>query len=111
MREYPHLVQLYEKYNTQGFTVVAVSKQDPAVVKEFVQKEKPPFPFTLDPGGKVAAEYGAKGTPNSYLVDTEGQVVTHVSGFKPEEFENRIVKEIPRLLENGAARQVSALPK
>lgn len=102
-------MQLHEKYQKQGFTVVAVSQQKPEIVKEFVQKQQPPFPFALDPDGSVAARYEANGTPNNYLLNPEGQVVAHVEGLKPEAFESRIVEAIPRLLKDGDSRRVSAL--
>lgn len=103
-------MQLHKKYQNQGFSVVAVSKQDPEVVRDFVKQNNPPFPFALDPNGSVAAKFQAKGTPNNFLVNTNGQIVAHVQGYKPEAFEEKIVGTIPRLLKEENPKRVTALP-
>jgi thioredoxin-dependent peroxiredoxin len=48
----------YEKVQTHGAQVVAVSVDDEATLKKFKESLGAPFTFLSDPDGKVATQYG-----------------------------------------------------
>lgn len=41
-----------------------------------------PFAVLLDPQGKVALDYGIRGTPAHFLIDQNGDIKAFAPGFK-----------------------------
>jgi peroxiredoxin len=74
--EMPAMQQLYQESQEQGLVVVAVNFQDaPEAVLAFSQELQLTFPMPLDRKGTVAAAYGVRGLPTTYVVNREGQII------------------------------------
>lgn len=75
LAEMPAMERLWQQYRDSGFVMVAVSVDtDPAKVKPFVAEHKLTFPVVLDPRMEVAARYGVRALPSSFLVDRAGNL-------------------------------------
>ena len=97
--EAPHLSKLFEKYNSDKFTVVAVNAydEDAETVTRFVQQESLRHPIVLN-GGKVAKEdYHVGAYPTTFWIKGNGTVVDYVVGFD-EGDEMAIEERIVRML-------------
>ncbi len=74
--EMPALQAYYEKYEKDGFTIVAINDGDPSEdVVQFVKDFALTFPVWLDPT-YIATEQAFKtlGLPSSYVIDRNGAV-------------------------------------
>lgn len=81
--EMPKMVQTYEKYRDQGLETVAVamSYDPPDRVFAYAQQNKLPFRVTLDIFGKAMDAFGGvRGTPTTFLVDRQGNIVKRFEG-------------------------------
>ena len=75
---------LHRDYGERGLSVVAVSSDEEgaAVVAGFVEKLGVTFPILLDPDGAIAAAYGARNLPVTFLLDRDGKVVAAAQGAR-----------------------------
>ena len=69
----------YQKFNSDGFDVIAISVDDDMdALKTFVADEKPPWTVVADsyPGNKnsMAARFGVRSIPAFILVGANGKV-------------------------------------
>jgi peroxiredoxin len=83
IREMPRLVEIYEKYRTQGLNVIAVamSYDPPNYVIHYAQSRTIPFVVALDVQGEVARSFNdVKLTPTTYLIDREGRIIQRYVG-------------------------------
>lgn len=53
---------------------------DASAVRAFRRVNGGVWPMVLDPDGRIAADYGVSGVPESYLVSPEGVVVSRIVG-------------------------------
>ena len=86
VEEMPTLAALYQKYQAQGFRVIAIamSYDRPDYVLNFSQKNALPFAVTLDVDEKHAQSFGGiVGTPTSFLINPQGQIIKRYIG-KPD---------------------------
>ncbi len=95
-RENPNVVQTYEKYKKDGFTIVSVSLDtDAQKWKNAIEQDQLSWPnHVSDLGGwnsKVAKQYKVSSVPFTVLIDGEGRVVkTNLRGPALEEELKRI---------------------
>jgi hypothetical protein len=84
---------MQKTYGDQGFTVVAISDEGPAVVQKFVKDGKLGYPIGVDPGGKTKRAFGVGGIPQAFLVNVDGRVIWegHPGGG---EYENLLKQEL-----------------
>lgn len=87
--EMPWLVELQQRYGSQGLQVVGVAMDDDSgaekTISDFSRKMKVNYPI-LQGTEKVADLYGGiDGLPSSFFVDRSGKVVDHVLGLHSEE--------------------------
>lgn len=52
--------------------------------RAFIQEFGLSYPSLRDPGDEVADDYGATGIPETFFIDGEGAVVSHVIGVASE---------------------------
>ena len=80
---------LYEKYNEEGFVMLAIATDDEktvAKVKPFVKSKKFKFSVLYDTDGNVARTYYAFDIPFSVLIDKTGKIVySHLGYMKGDE--------------------------
>lgn len=75
------IIEMHKKYAPEGFPVVAINPNDPAVqpadsyekMIERSQEKDFPFPYLFDDKQKVYPEYGATRTPHVFLLDNRGK--------------------------------------
>ena len=95
-RENPNVVQTYEKYKKDGFTIVSVSLDtDAQKWKNAIEQDQLSWPnHVSDLGGwnsKVAQLYKVSSVPFTVLIDREGHVIkTNLRGPALEEELKRI---------------------
>ena len=83
IEEMPGLIDTFNKYKNKNFTVIAVSMfyDPPSRVLSYAEKNKLPFPVTLDLDKNIMNSFDdIKLTPTSVLVNKKGQVVNTIIG-------------------------------
>lgn len=73
--EMPAIQQVYERYRSQSFTVLAVDMQETdAQVAAFVDEMGLTFPVLMDRAGNVADRYQVKALPATFFVNRDGVI-------------------------------------
>ena len=76
-------VEFTKKYAGKGVKFVAINcnknSEDLAAMKTRAEEKGFNFPYVYDKTGKVATEYGARRTPELYVLDSNHNVVYHGS--------------------------------
>lgn len=83
LREMPAMAELHQDYQQRGFELIAVAMpfDPPNLVLEYAESRKLPFPVALDIEGKVLEAFEpVKGTPTSFLINTDGLIVNRIVG-------------------------------
>jgi len=78
VKEIPHLVELHEKYASQGLKIIGIAmKYDPpSHVTELVERRKLPYIITMDVDGSASRAFGnVQLTPTSFLISPQGRIV------------------------------------
>ena len=76
------IIALHEKYAAQGYAVVAINPNDPAIkagdsyekMQERAEEKNFPFPYIFDEKQEVFPAYGATKTPHVYLLNKQREV-------------------------------------
>lgn len=81
--EVPSLIQLNNKFGSQGFSVIALSVDQggPEGVAKFVKKENINYPVLMSNRSTTRDFGGIVGIPTAFLVNREGNVVKRYSGY------------------------------
>jgi peroxiredoxin len=91
---------LYDKYNEEGFVMLAIATDDEktvAKVKPYVKSKDYKFPVLYDTDGSVARVYYAFDVPFGVLINNSGVIVySHLGYMKGDEIE--LEKNIKKLL-------------
>ena len=83
IEEMPSLIDTFNKYKNKNFTVIAVLMfyDPPSRVLSYTEKNKLPFPVTLDLDKNIMNSFDdIKLTPTSVLINKKGQVVNTIIG-------------------------------
>jgi len=91
VEQFPHTVELHDKYGEQGLSVVSVSMDEVAdepKVREFLEQQRAEFDNLLTEYGAFEAidvfEIDNGGLPDYWLYDADGQLVQRISPLDPE---------------------------
>jgi thiol-disulfide isomerase/thioredoxin len=110
--ETPWLIQLHDKYASQGLEILGISSQgddatpkdkvvwdkDKAAIDQFVKQEKIPYPVLLG-GDSIAQPYGGvEDLPTSFFINRKGVVVAAEMGLTSE---SSLEAEIQKALNSG----------
>ena len=103
--ELPYLSRFHERFEEQGFAVLAVSMDDARTqpgVRRFVRRKRLKMPILLDPQGRVVERLNPRRrAPYTLLIDRSGRLAgTHI-GFHVGE-EEQIKTQIEALLAEPA---------
>lgn len=85
LRSLPEINTLYEKYKDQGFTVVAITIDDPVEdALDFLDDLETPLAYhvVLDQTAEVMDAYGVVGMPTSFLIGRDGIIRKVHKGFR-----------------------------
>lgn len=74
MRAMPHVQVLHDRYRDRGLTLLAISYEEPGVLRSFCDKNGYSFIVGSDPAKKVVGAYGVRGWPTSVLIGKDGKV-------------------------------------
>jgi peroxiredoxin len=74
-KEMPDLEALYERFQTQGLVILAISDEEAAKVEPFIRERKVTFPVLLDPDRKVNDLFVVNGIPKTFVYNREGKFV------------------------------------
>ena len=93
---------LYDALNTElaqrDFVVLAVNlDEEDADAEKFLREHPVHYTVLRDPAGAVPKAFGLVGMPTSYLIDAQGVVRAHHSGFDPSDID-KLRKEVHELL-------------
>jgi thiol-disulfide isomerase/thioredoxin len=81
VEEAPLLSRLAERLRGRPFDLIAVSVDDPPTpVRAFFGAQPPAYTVVLNPGGSIARVYGTFKYPESFLVGTQGEILTRFVG-------------------------------
>ena len=80
LEEMPAMASLYQEYSDQGLAMVAVSNEDPEVVRGFLEEHPYPFKILLDPGDTLALRLKVTALPTTFIVDRQGRIALHQIG-------------------------------
>ncbi|HEY5928483.1 MAG TPA: redoxin domain-containing protein [Kofleriaceae bacterium] len=72
--QFPHLQQWHQQYASKGLQIVALSDEEPDLVREYVAAEKLGYPIALDPRERIRAAYLVPGIPTTVVIDKAGIV-------------------------------------
>jgi peroxiredoxin len=72
--QYPHLNQWHQQYADKGLQIVALSDEEPDLVREYVAQVGLGYPIALDPGERIRAAYLVPGIPTTVIIDKAGIV-------------------------------------
>jgi len=100
MKELPHLNQIFLDYRERGVKVLAISEDSPwsvSKVKSTVSGNRFEFMVLLDTNGEVMRRYGLLGTPYTFVLSPEGEILYKHFGYRPGD-EDSLRKEIDRAL-------------
>ena len=81
--EMPDMQQAYERYNEQGFTILAINatnQDNLSAVEDFILEHELTFPVLLDTQGDVSRLYQLRSLPTSFFVDAEGIIQEVIIG-------------------------------
>ena len=81
-REMPDLERLYQRFKTQGLTILAISDEDAAEVKPYIAQGKYGYPILLDPGRIVNERFRIQGIPKSLVYDRTGKLVAQSADMR-----------------------------
>lgn len=73
-KEMPDLDALYKEFKDRGLIVLAISDEDAAKVRSYIQEHNVSYPILLDPGRKVNETFQVEGIPKSFVYDRTGKL-------------------------------------
>jgi peroxiredoxin len=74
-KEMPDLEALYERFQSKGLVVLAISDEEAGKVAAFIHDRGVSFAVLLDPGRKVHEAFIVEGIPHSFVYDRDGKLV------------------------------------
>jgi cytochrome c biogenesis protein CcmG, thiol:disulfide interchange protein DsbE len=96
--ETPHLVDLQNKYGSQGLQVIGVSMDDgPEPVRDFYQHFKMNYPVVMGDAKTGELYGGVLGLPIAFVIGPDGRITSkHIGSTDISVFEKEVVKLLPQ---------------
>lgn len=96
--EMPTLKAFHEKYQSEGFVLVAIDQgETPEIVLPFVKEFGLTFPIWLDVDSQAGRSFNTMNLPSSYVIDRNGRVrlmwIGGISKRNLEKFVPDVIKE------------------
>lgn len=113
MRGVPHLKELFTKYNSRGFELVAVSAETEDKIAGFVAGDKKPN-YTVVRYSKIGEEYSIKGWPSAWVLDAEGKVLWadhFIDKVTDEQWEKWLANLAPTKVDKELAKELNGAVK
>jgi cytochrome c biogenesis protein CcmG, thiol:disulfide interchange protein DsbE len=108
--EHPALVRTAARYRERGVQFYAVVYQDtPEAIRAYLrQMGAKGYPSLLDPGQRVAIDWGIAGVPETFIIGKDGRIRKKIFSAVSEQ---ELVTEIERLLAEPAPAVASELTR
>lgn len=74
-RELPDLEAAWREFRAKGLVILAISDEDPELVRGYLASHPVTFPILLDPSKNVQEEFVVPGIPMTLLYDKRGKLV------------------------------------
>jgi peroxiredoxin len=87
IKAFPELQQIFDSYKGCGLSLVAVSIDGPksaSRVGALIKSKGNTFEVVLDTSQEVARKFHVGSVPRTVLINTKGEVVYAVTGYRPE---------------------------
>lgn len=97
VEEFPRLARAVDEHSDEGLTVIGVVYQDRYTsARDFMEGFGATWPAAMDPGGRVASEYGIYGAPETFFIDRDGVVAARQIGpFSEEALDRHLARILP----------------
>jgi thiol-disulfide isomerase/thioredoxin len=93
--EIPSFVKLYDTYKDQDVIIVGVSIDNALdVLLPFKKALSINYPIMYDPQKQLAASFGVRGIPTSFILDREGNLALRISSYASYEFFEGEIKKL-----------------
>jgi peroxiredoxin len=80
----PSINAVHREFEPRGLAVLLINiRESRETVARIATERGYVVPILLDADGRVSAEYAVQGTPTTYLVDRQGDVVARAIGPRP----------------------------
>jgi cytochrome c biogenesis protein CcmG/thiol:disulfide interchange protein DsbE len=86
-KSFPWMNEIQAKYGNKLKVIAINLDQDRAEADKFLKQNQPKFAIAFDPAGKTAEAYKVKAVPSSYLIDSQGKIVSSHAGFRSQDKE------------------------
>ena len=80
LAEMPAMASLYQQLSGSGFSMVAVSEEDPETVREFLADSPYPFKILMDPENVLGDRFAVRAIPSTFIIDREGRLALRQTG-------------------------------
>jgi thiol-disulfide isomerase/thioredoxin len=81
--EMPSMDKLYKEFEKDGFELLAVNiGESSEIAGKFMKSNNLSFPVLLDEDQSVAASYGIRSIPTSFLIDKDGNILGMAVGAR-----------------------------
>lgn len=95
--EHPGFVAAWDRYRDRGVVFLGVIYEDsPDAARAYMHELGGDWPQLIDPGARVAQEYGVYGVPETFFIAPDGTVVHKQIGYTPYDL---LVRRVERLLQ------------
>jgi peroxiredoxin len=84
-KEMPDLDALYRNLKDRGLIVLAISDEDAAKVRPYIQEHNVSYPILLDPGRKVNEAFQVEGIPKSFVYDRNGKLAAQAIDMRTKQ--------------------------
>ncbi len=80
LEEMPSMASLYQEFSDEGLTMVAISNEDPEVVRDFLEDHPYPFSILLDPEDILALRFEVMALPTTFVIDSQERLALRQIG-------------------------------
>jgi cytochrome c biogenesis protein CcmG/thiol:disulfide interchange protein DsbE len=101
---FPAMEELHQKYGAKGLVIVAVNvDEDAGAMKDFLKDHAATFAIVHDASKKLVGTANIASMPTSFMIGTDGKVVSIHKGFHGKETAKQYVAEVEKLLAGSVA--------
>ena len=94
----PQVAQVAQGFADRNVQVVAINLEElPEAITAMLQRHKLHLPAALDRDGAVAAKYGIRSIPQTFVIDSKGRILRHFIGGGPK-LGDQLSESLQRLL-------------
>jgi len=109
------VIELYKNYADEGVGVIAVNANKDRgdgleAMKEVAEQNEYPFPYLFDESQQMARDFGARYTPEFYVLDQDGRIVymgAYDDSFSTEPQDQHFVKDAVDAVLSGTEPEVA----